>query len=234
MQPPLIRAENLSIGHGTRVVARGIAFAVGPGDGVCVVGGNGAGKSTLLRTLLGLQPPLAGRIASDPSLRPGDIGYLPQSNPAHAGVPATAREVVLSGCQALRGLRPWFSRAERRLAEEALARFGAQELAGRPFRELSGGQRQRVRLARALCAGRRLLVLDEPVSGLDPGAAADLYRTLADLRREGRAVLSVTHDLPGGLADATHVLGLGPEPFFAPAAAWQRRARGVGLEGGAA
>jgi len=223
---PLLACRGLAIGHGGRVVAAGIAFELSAGDALCVVGGNGAGKTTLLRTLLGLQPALAGEVRRDPALRPGDVGYLPQQNPVQRDFPATAREVALSGCQALRGARPFFRAAERRLAAAALERFGAADLARRPFRELSGGQRQRVLLARALCAGRRLLVLDEPVTGLDPDAAAELYATLAALRREGRAILAVTHDLPGGLADATHVLELADPPFFGPRAAWEARRRG--------
>lgn len=227
METPLMRCEDLFLGYGSRAVAGGISFEVRAGDGVCVVGENGTGKSTLLRTLLGLQPSLSGSVAFDPALRPGDVGYLPQQNPVQRDFPATAREVALSGCQALRGARPFFRRAEQRVADEALARFGAGDFAQRPYRELSGGQRQRVLLARALCAGRRMLVLDEPVTGLDPDAAAELYRSLAALRREGRAILSVTHDLPAGLADATHVLQLGAKPFFGTIAEWRERKGGA-------
>ena len=219
----LLRCENLALGYGGRVVAHGVSFAVRGGDGLCVVGENGTGKSTLLRTVLGLQPPLGGSLAFDLSVRPGDVGYLPQQNPVQRDFPATAFEVALSGCQARRGLRPFFRRAERRAALEALARFDAADLARRSFRELSGGQRQRVLLARAVLAGRRLLALDEPVTGLDPEAAADLYRALAGLRREGRAILAVTHDLPAGLADATHVLALGPAPWFGTKEEWEAR-----------
>ena len=232
MEEPLLSCESLAVGHGGRAVASGIGFVLHPGEGLAVVGENGAGKSTLLRTLLGLQPALAGEIRFGDALSAGDIGYLPQQNPVQRDFPATAREVALSGCQAMRGARPFFRASERRLAENALARFGAADYANRPFRELSGGQRQRVLLARALCAGRRLLVLDEPVTGLDPAAAEELYRTLAALRRDGRAILAVTHDLPAGLADATHILELGPRPFFGAKADWP--ARSGAPEGGAA
>jgi len=232
MSAPLLSCRGLAVGHLSRPVASGIAFSLAAGEGLCVVGGNGTGKTTLLRTLLGLQPALAGEIVRGGGLGAGDIGYLPQQNPVQRDFPATVREVVLSGCQALRGARPFFRAAERRRAEDALARFGAAGLAGRSYRELSGGQRQRVLLARALCAGRRLLLLDEPVTGLDPDAAAELYRTLAALRREGRAILSVTHDRRDGLADATHVLALGGTPFSGTREAWLARA--AAAEGGAA
>lgn len=224
---PLLSCRDLAVGHGGREAASGVSFAVRSGDCVCVVGENGSGKSTLLRTLLGLQPALAGDILRAPELRAGDVGYLPQQSPVQGDFPATAREVARSGCQAARGLRPFYRAAERRAADEALARFGADAFARRPFRELSGGQRQRVLLARALCAGRRLLVLDEPATGLDPATAAELYRILAGLRREGRAILAVTHDLPAGVADATHVLELGPAPFFGTKADWLARKGGA-------
>ena len=190
----LLRCSGLSLGYGGHAVATGVNLSVGPGDGVCVVGENGTGKSTLLRTLLGLQPPLAGEIRFAPDLRPGDVGYLPQQDPAQRDFPATAREVVLSGCQARRGFRPFFRRAERRMAADAMA----------------------------------LLVLDEPVTGLDPDAAAELYRVLAALRREGVAVLSVTHDLPDGVADATRVLELDAVPFFGSREEWAARRRAKG------
>ena len=223
----LFRCESLSIGFAGRAVASGLGFSVSPGEGVCVVGANGTGKTTLLKTLAGIQPALAGVVSFDPSIRPGDVGYLPQQSPVQGDFPATVREVVLSGCQALRGWRPFFSRDERDRAEGSLARFGASDIASLPFRELSGGQRQRVLLARALCAGRRLLLLDEPVTGLDPDASAELYRTFSGLLADGLAIVSVTHDVPAALAAATHVLELGKDPFFGPIDAWMDRTSGI-------
>ncbi len=223
----LLRCESLDIGFSGRTVASGIGFSVSPGEGVCVVGANGTGKTTLLRTLAGILPPLAGTIAFDASIRPGDVGFLPQQNPVQGDFPATVREVVLSGCQALRGWRPFFSNEERDRAERSLARFGASGIASLPYRELSGGQRQRVLLARALCAGRRLLLLDEPVTGLDPDASAELYKTLSGLLDDGLAIVSVTHDIPAALAAATHTLELGREPFFGTIDAWMDRTSGI-------
>lgn len=225
MEEPLLACTDLAVGYGGRAVASGIGFSVRPGECVCVVGENGSGKSTLLRTVLGLQPALAGAVRFGSSVRRGDIGYLTQQTPVQGDFPATAREVARSGCQSMRGWRPFFRSRERRAADAALDRFGALPFANEPFRELSGGQRQRVLLARALCAGRRMLVLDEPVTGLDPDAARELYGALAALRREGLAVLSVTHDLPAGVADATHVLEIGPCGFFGTKAEWDAHCR---------
>ncbi|MBR1835920.1 MAG: ATP-binding cassette domain-containing protein, partial [Kiritimatiellae bacterium] len=136
MDEPIFTCTGLAVGYGGRAVAAGIDFSVGPGQCVCVVGENGAGKSTLLRTVLGLAPAVAGEVRPAGDLRPGDVGYLPQQNPVQGDFPATAREVVLSGRQAARGLRPFFRAADRRAADEALARFGADGFARRPYREL--------------------------------------------------------------------------------------------------
>lgn len=233
MVEKLLTCRKLVPGYGARAVAGEIDIDVSEGDGLCVVGGNGTGKSTFLRTLLGLQPALSGEVSFNPSLRPGDIGYLPQQNPLQRDFPATAREVAMSGCQAMRGTRPFFRERERAIANEAMGRFGVAAFADRPYRELSGGQRQRVLLARALCAGRRLLVLDEPATGLDPGAAAELYAAMAELHRGGLATISVTHDMAGGLEGATHILDLGrAKPFFGPMAEWARSRPGNGGKGG--
>ena len=225
MEEPLLQCDGLAVGYGARAVASGLSFSVGPGQCLCVVGENGTGKSTLLRTVLGLLPAVSGQVRFRRDVRPGDVGYLPQQSPLQNDFPATAREVVRSGCQSARGWRPFFRTSERRAADEALSRFGASACARMPYRELSGGQRQRVLLARALCAGRRMLVLDEPVTGLDPDAARELYGALAALRREGTAILSVTHDLPAGVADATHVLEIGPCGFFGTKAEWDAHCR---------
>ena len=227
MEEPLLACSDLAVGHGGRIAAAGIGFEVRAGDCVCVVGENGAGKTTLLRTVVGLQPPIAGEVHFAADVRPGGVGYLSQQPPVQVDVPASVREVVRSGCRSARGPRTFFRGPGRRAADEALARFGAADLARRPFRELSAGQRQRVLLARALCAGRRLLVLDEPATGLDPEAAAGLYRALSELRRAGIGILAATHDLPAGLADATHVLEVGPRSSFLSKAGWDARKGGA-------
>lgn len=216
----VLSCRNLSVGYAGTAVARDISFNVGHGDYLVIVGENGAGKSTLVSTILGLVPPVAGELAFTDG-RPA-VGYLPQSAAIMRDVPARAEEVVLSGCLR-RGLRhAFFGAADRRRAERAMRRTGAADLAPRSFSELSGGQRQRVLLARALCAADQLLVLDEPVSSLDPQAAADMYGLIRSLNRDdGMSIIAVTHDLPAGLADATHVLHVGPSPFFGTRVAYR-------------
>ncbi len=205
--------ENLTIGYETGPVLSGLDLAVEPGEYLCIVGENGAGKSTLMRTLLGLLKPLDGTVrlqtdaagghAEDPA-----IGYLPQQTDLQKDFPASVREVVLSGCRKGKRWRPFYSTAEKKLAAANMERAGIADLATRCYRELSGGQQQRVLLARALCAATDMLLLDEPVTGLDPQAAKDMYALIDRLHKEGMTILMISHDVETALPYADHVLYL--------------------------
>ena len=178
-----------------------------------LIGENGSGKSTLMKSLLGLLPPLAGTIDC-PAQRAGAIGYLPQQTSAQRDFPATVSEVVLSGFSNRRA-RFFYTAEERSTALMNLGKLGVLELKDKCYRELSGGQQQRVLLARALFAANDLLILDEPVTGLDPASMQDLYKTLRYLNeREGMAIIMVTHDIDAALRYATHVLHLGHQQLF--------------------
>ena len=206
----LIVCRDLSLGYEGLSVLNHLNLRVRSGDYLCVVGDNGSGKSTLLRGLLGLLPPLSGTIERAAELERGAVGYLPQQTRAQRDFPATVEEVVLSGCLNRKGLRFFYTAAQRSRALMNMGKLGVLELRGKSYRDLSGGQQQRVLLARALCAASRLLILDEPVTGLDPAAAQDLYKTLNYLnRKEGMAVVMVTHDLRPALRDAGTVLHIG-------------------------
>ena len=214
-QTDLIVCRDLSLGYEGQSVLTHLNLCVRGGDYLCVVGDNGSGKSTLLRGLLGLLPPLAGSIRRAPELERGAVGYLPQQTRAQQDFPATVQEVVLSGCLNRKGLRFFYTAAQRSQALMNLGKLGVLELKDQSYRSLSGGQQQRVLLARALCAASRLLILDEPVTGLDPAAAPDLYNTLNYLnRREGMAIVMVTHDLRPALRDAGTVLHIGHSGTF--------------------
>ncbi len=210
----LVNCRGLRLGYASRLVASCPDFTVGAGDFLAVVGPNGSGKTTLLKTVAGLIHPLAGDILMPEEVANGGIGYLPQAKEVQRDFPASVTEVVESGCQALRGLRPFYTREEKKLVREAIDRFGIAHLAKRSFRELSGGQRQRVLLARALCAPRKLLLLDEPSTGLDPDAQEDLHALLGEVNKSGLAVMMVTHDLSPALRLASHVLALGDGAHF--------------------
>lgn len=211
----LIVCRDVSLGYEGQSVLEHLDLRVRSGDYLCVVGDNGSGKSTLLRGLLGLLPPQSGEIWRAPELERGAVGYLPQQTKAQRDFPATVLEVVLSGCLNRKGLRFFYSPKEKTEALQNMGKLGVLELKDQSYRDLSGGQQQRVLLARALCAASRLLILDEPITGLDPAAAQDLYKTLAYLnRQEGMAVIMVTHDLRPALRSAGTVLHIGRRGNF--------------------
>ncbi len=211
----LITCKNLSIGHHGQAVGRDLNFFVEEGDYFCIVGANGSGKSTLMKTLLGLQPALGGEITFAADLKPTQIGYLPQQTPVQKDFPASVEEIVRSGFLARQGLRPFYSAAEKAQARQAMARMEILDLSGRCYRELSGGQQQRVLLARALCAAKKVLLLDEPTAGLDPKVSKKLYDFIRELNeKDGMTILMISHDLQAALAHANRILQLGEDAFF--------------------
>ena len=206
--------KDLSLGYEGKEVLGGISFTVNAGDYLCIVGENGSGKSTLMKTILGLHAPLGGEIRTEEGLHQNQIGYLPQQTLVQRDFPASVFEIVLSGCQGRRGLRPFYTKADRALALENIEKMGISHLTRRCYRELSGGQQQRVLLARALCATRKVLLLDEPVSGLDPKVTAEMYALISQLNREGITIIMISHDLDAALRDASHILHVGRKVFF--------------------
>ena len=210
----LLTVEDLKLGYESQVVLDHLNFTVNTGDYLCIVGENGSGKSTLMRTLLHLMPALGGRITAGDGLMPNEIGYLPQQTVVQKDFPASVWEIVLSGCQGRCGRRPFYGKEEKELARENIARMRLEKLTGRCYRELSGGQQQRVLLARALCATRKLLLLDEPVSGLDPKVTAEMYALVQELNREGITIIMISHDIAAAVKYASHILHIGKKVFF--------------------
>lgn len=210
---PQIVCENASLGYDGKPIVTGLNFTVNAGDYLCIVGENGSGKSTLMKTILNLTPPLAGSIRME-GLKPTQIGYLPQQTQVQRDFPASVLEIVLSGFQGQRGWRPFYTKEEKAAASANLKRLGLEGFERRCYRELSGGQQQRVLLARALCATQKCLLLDEPISGLDPKATAQMYEIIEQLHREGITIIMISHDVGVALADATHILHIGKHLFF--------------------
>ena len=218
-----LTCQNLAVGYEGRAVLENLNFSVCPGDYLCIVGENGSGKSTLMKTILGLQPPVRGRVLTGDGLRKNEIGYLPQQTPVQRDFPASVREIVLSGCQGRCGGRPFYSKGEKQLAKTAMERMQVAALAKRCYRTLSGGQQQRVLLARALCAAQNMLLLDEPVSGLDPKVTGEMYGLIQRLNREdGVTILMISHDITATLTYASHILHLGRRVFFGTKADYLR------------
>lgn len=209
-----IVCRDVSLGYEGHTVSEHISFTVERGDYLCIVGENGSGKSTLMRVLLGLKTQQSGEILFGEGLRRDEIGYLPQQTEAQKDFPASVSEVVRSGFAGKRGFHPFLSHAQKQIADTNMRQMGILSLSGRSYSTLSGGQKQRALLARALCATDKLLLLDEPVAGLDPAATQEMYDMICQLNRHHITVLMITHDASAVLAYANKVLHMGAEPHY--------------------
>ena len=210
-----LTCQNLCVGYDGKAVLQDLSFEISAGDYLCIVGENGSGKRTLRKTILGLQPPVSGRSVTGDGRRKNEIGYLPQQTVVQKDFPASVREIVLSGCQGRCGSRPFYNKEEKKLMTEAMDKMQITQLARRCYRELSGGQQQRVLLARALCATQKMLLLDEPVSGLDPKVTAEMYALIEKLNREdGITIIMISHDIAAAVKYASQILHIGDTVFF--------------------
>ncbi|MGI6157730.1 MAG: metal ABC transporter ATP-binding protein [Saccharofermentanales bacterium] len=225
-----ITCRDLTLGYDGKAIVEHLNFSIDAGEYFCIVGENGSGKTTLMKTLLRLQAPMSGTIETGDGLRPDEIGYLPQQTFVQRDFPASVKEIVLSGCQSRLGLRPFYNKKEKALAAEAMQKMDIAALADRCYRELSGGQQQRVLLARALCATQKVLLLDEPVSGLDPKVTQEMYRLIADLNREdGITIIMISHDIAAAVRYASHILHIGRTSFFGTKEEYLQSAVGRGF-----
>lgn len=205
----LISCKDVSLGYEGKAIVSELNFEVNKGDYLCIIGENGSGKSTLMKTLLGQKSVISGKIEFGDGLHKNEIGYLPQQTPVQKDFPASVREIVLSGCLNSSGARPFYTKAQKNLAEENMKKLEILDLSSRCYRELSGGQQQRVLLARALCATEKMILLDEPVTGLDPVVTAEFYSLIRKINSKyGITVIMVSHDLFTAVNNATHILHL--------------------------
>ena len=212
----IFECKDVTLGYENKVVAKNLNFKIDQGDYLCVVGENGTGKSTLIKTLLGLIKPLNGEvIANVQGKNHKGVGYLPQQTQAQKDFPASVWEVVLSGVLNNDHRCPFYNKTDKAEAEKNMEKLNILDLKKRCYRELSGGQQQRVLLARALCATDSVLILDEPVTGLDPAASMEFYETIKDLnKKENVTIIMVSHDIKNALNYATHILHLEQENDF--------------------
>jgi zinc transport system ATP-binding protein len=230
----LITCQDASFAYEGNIAVSGLNFEVHSGDYMCIVGENGSGKSTLLKGLLRLKAPQRGSVLMSDGLALNEIGYLPQQTAAQKDFPASAYEVVLSGRLGARGILPFYSKKDKAVAEENIGRMDVGSLRNRCYRELSGGQQQRVLLARALCAAKKLLLLDEPVAGLDPVVTQELYGLIDKINREtGITVVMVSHDIHSAVKYASHILHLkNKQVFFGRTVDYVQSNVGVDFMGG--
>ena len=208
----LISCENLAFAYDGFTVLQDLNFKIEQGDYFCILGENGAGKSTLMKGLLGLKKPSSGKVIFGEDLRAKEIGYLPQQTPVQKDFPASVQEVVLSGCLSGMGMRPFYGKEEKDRAARNMEALEITDLKDRCYRDLSGGQQQRILLARALCATKKVILLDEPVAGLDPLVTINMYRLIERINREmGITVIMVSHDMQAATKYASHILHLGED-----------------------
>ncbi len=210
----LLELKDVSLGYDSQIVVENLNFKVNKGDYLCIVGENGSGKTTLMKTLLKLTPPLAGVIIRDDDLKKGEIGYLPQQTLVQKDFPASVKEIVLSGCQGGKKFKPFYTKEDKKNAEKNMKRMDILDLQNECYKDLSGGQKQRVLLARALCATKSILLLDEPVSGLDPMVTMGMYELIAKLNKEGLTVIMISHDISASVKYASHILHISKKIFF--------------------
>lgn len=211
----LIKCEGLTLGYENNVVLENLDLEINSGEYLCILGENGSGKSTLVKTLLGLKPAMRGSIKIGDGLKQTEIGYLPQQTSAQKDFPASVFEVVQSGCLNHKGIFPFYSKQDREHALSNMRLLGIENLKKKSYQELSGGQQQRVLLARALCATKKLLLLDEPVAGLDPLVTKELYDVIKMLNEEkGITIIMVSHDAKAAVEYASNILHLRNKVLF--------------------
>ena len=204
---PLLKCSNITLGYGSKNIVNNFNYTIHSGDYLSIIGRNGCGKTTFLRGLAGVLHPRSGKIELSSGLKRNQIGYLPQITVTQKDFPASVEEIVLSAFQGKSLLLPFYGKALRKRADECLEMTHATNLRKESFRELSGGQKQRVLLARALCAAERLLLLDEPVTGLDPESSQNMYNIIKDLHEnKNMTIVMVTHDIDAAHNNSTRIL----------------------------
>jgi len=209
-----ISAHKVTMSYEKKLVLSEISFDVNQGDYLCIVGENGSGKTTLMKGILGLIPLKSGTIRFDDGVKANQIGYLPQQTSIQKDFPASVFEVVLSGCLSRIGRKPFYSAKEKKKVLENLERLGIEELKNKSYKSLSGGQQQRVLLARALCAAEKIVLLDEPVTGLDPVVTGEFYQIVKELNQSGVTILMISHDIKAAVENAGKILHLGSTMKF--------------------
>ena len=221
----LISFENLSLRYGNRVLFKDLNFSIYEGDYFCIAGENGSGKTTLMNAILGMKEPAFGKISISNDIKNG-IGYLPQQKSAQKDFPASVYEVVISGFQKKRGFRPFYNNKEKEIADKNMKRLGILDIKKQCFGELSGGQQQRVLISRALCATDKIILLDEPVTGLDKETTEEMYKIINELNDAGVTIVMISHDASATIRYASRVLHLGSKVFIGTNEDYKKYIRG--------
>lgn len=211
----ILKCEDVSFSYSGEVVVSDINFEVEKGDFLSIVGENGSGKSTLIMGILGLLKPHKGKITLGDNMKKGKIGYLPQQTDFQKDFPTSVFEVVISGCLNSMGIRPFYTKKEKKIAEKNMMRLKISDLKGKCYHDLSGGQKQKVLLARALCSAGDMLLLDEPVTGLDPVSTMEMYNIIKELNEKDKmTIIMVSHDVKNAVLYSRNILHLHNKPLY--------------------
>lgn len=196
---PVIELDDVSAGYPRNPVFTHLSLSIPQGQFVGIIGPTGSGKTTLIKSMLGVHELHGGVVRvmgqSIKKMPPGSIGYVPQLETVDWTFPVTVEQVILMGLYTNRTYLPWPSRDEKRRVAELAERLGIGDLLDRHIRNISGGQQQRTFLARALINNPKLLILDEPTSGVDMKTQHEVLHQLQHLNREGISIVITTHDL---------------------------------------
>ncbi|MCM1487398.1 MAG: metal ABC transporter ATP-binding protein [Firmicutes bacterium] len=210
----MIECKNLTMSYEGVSAFNNVSFSLEEGDYMLILGENGSGKSTLVKGLLGLKSPSSGQISFN-EITPRQIGYLPQQNAIQKDFPATVKEVVLSGCLGANKFSPFYSKEQKKSALKCIHHLHLEDIERKSFRDLSGGQQQRVLIARALCATDKLLLLDEPVTGLDAVVTAEMYDLIGHLNKVHHVtIIMISHDISNSLKHANKILHISSKSAF--------------------
>lgn len=209
-----LECKNVYINYDTNNAVKNVSFSIDEGDYLCIVGENGSGKSSLIKAILGLEKIKSGEILFLNGIKKSEIGYLPQQTIVQKNFPASVYEVVLSGTLNNRGIKPFYSKKEKELANQNIEKLGIKDIKNKSYKELSGGQQQRVLLARALCSTKKIIVLDEPITGLDINITKEMYSIIRKINEEGTTIIMVSHDINFAINNANKILHLQTECKF--------------------
>ena len=202
-----IQINDLTLGYGTRKIIKNLSLTINKGEYIYVIGENGVGKSTLIKGLIGTLKPIKGSIKFDENFKKNDIGYIPQLNTSMKNFPASVLEIVLSGTINSNVFSVFYKKSEKELTKKVLKELNIYDLKDKCFKELSGGQQRKVLLARAMTSTSKILIMDEPVTGLDPKATSNFYELIKKLNKENNiTVIVVSHDIKSAAKYADKIL----------------------------
>lgn len=189
----ILEVKNLKVSYNSHTAIENVSFKINQGEYIALVGENGSGKSTLIKAIMGLKKEDEGEVKFDLDL--SEVSYLAQTDLKGIDFPATSKEIIMTGCQK-RGKLPFYTKQDKENFKQVVQELKIEDLINKRIGDLSGGQKQRVLLARSLIRNPKMIILDEPQTGLDVNITKELYKILEKLNKEKNVtIMMATHDL---------------------------------------